>query len=228
MSSIKAVLFDLDGTLMDRTTAISRCIADQHDRFSAALAGVPKAEYVARFTELDCRGHVTKDIVYPKLLTALGLPTDLWRPLYEDYAAHFQDHIILFPYAVETLIRLHELGFKLGLISNGRHTDQYHKVERLGLVPHFDTILTSGAEGVKKPDPEIFRRALDRLSVSAADSVFIGDHPDKDIAGARAAGMYCLWKRDDFWSPAPECDGIVQDLREIPDLVGSLCHQIAQ
>jgi putative hydrolase of the HAD superfamily len=56
------------------------------------------------------------------------------------------------------------------------------KLACLELSPLFDTILISEAEGVHKPDRQIFDRALERLDVTPAQAVFVGDHPDVDVA----------------------------------------------
>ena len=63
----------------------------------------------------------------------------------------------------------------------------------------FDTILISETEGIQKPDPRIFERALVGCSVLARESIFVGDHPEIDIAGAKGAGMMAVWKRMPYW-----------------------------
>ncbi len=64
---VKAVLFDLDGTLLDRDASVERFVSVQYDRLSEHLNHIPKNDYIARFIELDCHGHVWKDKVYQSL-----------------------------------------------------------------------------------------------------------------------------------------------------------------
>ena len=64
--------------------------------------------------------------------------------------------------------------------------------EAAGLAPHLETIVDSHLEGVEKPDPEIFRRALERLGVPAARTVYVGDIFAIDVLGARAAGLAAI------------------------------------
>lgn len=86
------------------------------------------------------------------------------------------------------LARLRALGIRVAIVSNseGRLPELF---ERLGLGEAFETVVDSHFEGVRKPDPELFRRALSRLGVAAERSVYLGDIPEVDVDGARAAGM---------------------------------------
>ncbi|GAB4208009.1 MAG: hypothetical protein OHK0013_26060 [Sandaracinaceae bacterium] len=86
------------------------------------------------------------------------------------------------------LARLRALGFRVAIVSNseGRLLELF---ARLGLGDAFEAVVDSHFEGVRKPDPEIFRRALSRLGVPAARAVYLGDIPGVDVDGAHAAGM---------------------------------------
>lgn len=75
---IIAVLFDLDGTLLDRDATIRAFIEDQYDRFYKRLHTVPKLTFVNRFIELDQHGYVWKDKVYKRLIGELALATFLF------------------------------------------------------------------------------------------------------------------------------------------------------
>jgi putative hydrolase of the HAD superfamily len=78
--------------------------------------------------------------------------------------------------------------FRLSVISNANGTVR-EKLRRVGLLGYFETVLDSHEEGVEKPDPRIFRKALERTGALAAQSLYIGDMYHIDVAGARAAGM---------------------------------------
>jgi putative hydrolase of the HAD superfamily len=97
---------------------------------------------------------------------------------------------------------------------------QSAKLSCLGLMLAFDVVLISDAEGVSKPDPRIYHRALDRLGTEPGRAVFVGDHPEVDIAGARGAGMKAVWRRDPAVSDAVEADAVVGELCELLALVG--------
>jgi putative hydrolase of the HAD superfamily len=89
--------------------------------------------------------------------------------------------------AVETLASLRARGIDLAVVSNWDVGLEEH-LERLGAARLFSTIVTSAEAGAAKPDPAIFRVALDRLGVDPARAVHIGDEPE-DAEGAAAAGL---------------------------------------
>ena len=82
-------------------------------------------------------------------------------------------------------------GIRLGIISNSEgHLDAL--LARVGLLPHFELVVDSGKEGVRKPDPRIFEIATERLGVLPEDCLYAGDIPQVDVDGARAVGMQAV------------------------------------
>ena len=79
--------------------------------------------------------------------------------------------------------------------------------------------MISEIEQVRKPQAEIFHRAAKRLGVTPKNSVFIGDHPEADIMGAKNAEMKAIWKRSLYWQEAKEADAIIDELNEIPSIL---------
>ena len=158
---IKSVLFDLDGTLLDRDTSIEQFIWAQYDRLIDRLNHIPKSEYTTRFIELDCHGHIWKDKVYQTLVGEFEISGISWEELLDDYETQFQFHCVPFPGLIEMLTTLKQQGYLLGIITNGRGKFQDRAISGLGIRDYFDTILISEIEQVRKPQPEIFHRAID-------------------------------------------------------------------
>ncbi|MDF2441173.1 MAG: putative hydrolase of the superfamily [Abditibacteriota bacterium] len=221
MEIMKAVLFDLDGTLLDRDASLRQFVAAQYQRFQTYLKDIPADEYLSRFIELDCRGHVWKDKVYQQLVSEYSISGLGWRQLLEDYEILFMQYCVPFPNLFLMLDTLQERKYSLGLLTNGLGTFQTRAIQGLGIEQYFDTILISETEGIKKPDIQTFQRALDNLRVEASASVFVGDHPQTDIAGAKCAGMKTIWKKDLYWPIAFEADATIEDLAEIPAVIQS-------
>jgi putative hydrolase of the HAD superfamily len=112
----------------------------------------------------------------------------------------------------------------LGMITNGKGQFQMDNIRALGIEQYFKTILISEWEGTKKPEPQIFLKALDKLNVLPSESIFVGDHPEKDVKAAHNVGMKCVWKKNFQWNNV-KADFIVEDLAEIPLIVEKLGNQ---
>lgn len=93
-----------------------------------------------------------------------------------------------FPEVPGVLAELRSRGVRTAVVSNWDCALPGH-LDRIGLGPLLDAVVTSAAEGAAKPDPRIFRAALTRLGAVPGDALHVGDDPDADLAGARAAGV---------------------------------------
>lgn len=190
---ICAVLFDLDETLLDRTQSLMQFVEQQYTRFDVHLRHIPKETFVQRFVALDARGVVWKDQVYQQLIVEQKIIGIDWQTLLDDYMAHFAASCVGFPHLQEMLEALAARGYTLGIVTNGRSPFQERNIVALGIEHCFSVILVSEAEGVRKPEPEIFLRAAQRLGVRVEEVVFVGDNPQADIAGAQRCGMRAIW-----------------------------------
>jgi HAD superfamily hydrolase (TIGR01549 family) len=129
-----------------------------------------------------------------------------------EHAEHFE----LFEDAPPVLAELRGHGIKLGLVSNtGRDLEQFVAHHRLDV----DAAIGSGAFGRTKPHPTIFRAVLERLGVEPAQAAMVGDSPEDDIEGARAAGIATafLLDRDDRY---PELEDRLPNLYALPAALG--------
>ncbi|MBX9974094.1 HAD family hydrolase [Cytobacillus firmus] len=224
---IKAVIFDLDGTLLNRDESVKMFIQKQYERLIKLVGHIPKERYVRRFIELDNRGYDWKDKVYQQLVNEFDITNITSEELLQDYISQFKIHCISFPNLISMLEELRANKLVLGLITNGKGQFQMDNITALGIRDYFQTILVSEWEGVKKPDPQIFKRALDQLNVLPYESIFVGDHPDNDIKAAQNVGMKGIWKKDFQWNNV-KADFIVDDLAELPLIIGELCQQIIE
>lgn len=128
-----------------------------------------------------------------------GLPLEKISAFYlEALACQSQ----LLPGALE-LVRELAKRFPLALVTNGIAAVQNKRFAASPITPHFRSIVISEELGVAKPDPRIFRPALEKLGVEAADVLFVGDSVTSDMAGARNAGMDFCWLNPGG-APVPE------------------------
>lgn len=218
---IRAVLFDLDGTLLDRDKSVMKFIEHQYDRLSNYLEHIPREKYMTRFIELDSRGYVWKDRVYQQLVKEFDIVEIDWEFLLQDYISKFKHHCVPFPNLHSMLEKLKKNGLVLGMITNGFGQFQMDNIEALGIEKYFDVVLVSETEGIKKPDPAIFERALKRLNIAPGESLFVGDHPENDVKASQYVGMKGIWKKDAQWGVF-ETDFVVEDLGELPMVIKQL------
>ena len=217
---VHAVLFDLDHTLWERDTAVRRLVTAQHGGF-AVLAAVPCDEYVERVLELDDHGTADKKAMYEQVVREFGLQPSLAEELRTHFWANFKNYFEPAPDAVEVLNALRAAGLKTGIITNGSVAAQDAKISGLGLAPLMDVILISEREGISKPDPAIFQRALDRLGRPSRCRVVRGRPSGVRCARCCRAGLTAVWVRS--WADAaPHATHTISALRELLPL---LIHQ---
>ena len=236
-AGIEAVLFDLDGTLVDADAvwrgAIARTLAPCYERYPALRTlGSPEAIYDSVLWPLAAeRGaavggewddefmrHALREFLAEHAERDDGYADELLSQYARERArGTYQRYADAVP-ALETLLG----RYRLGLITNGPGEHQRSRIEPLGLDRYFEAIAVSGELGVRKPDPAIFRHVLAALSVTAAASVYVGDSLEADVAGARAAGMAAVWLNRDGRAVAGdhEPDAEIATLAELPWLLG--------
>ncbi len=220
---LKAIIFDLDGTLLDRDRSLKKFVEYQYDRYHA-FHHVNKEEYVQRFIDLDQRGYVWKDRVYQSLIHEFEVKLD-WQDLLDDYIEGFQNHCVGFSGMLEMLDFLKEKNMKLGMITNGYERFQDNNIKALNISHYFEVILISEREGMRKPDPEIFLRAVNELGVLPEESIYVGDHPSNDIEASLNVGMRTIWKEDIFHNKPLNTTWTIKELNEIRDIVEILGNQ---
>ncbi|MDP0929898.1 HAD family hydrolase [Paracoccus onubensis] len=219
---ISAVLFDLDETLFDRSASVRSFVRQQF-----AGSGIGRFPSVTdlcnRFMELDARGSMPKIEVYGTLIEEMGGHRDeLRQALFDDYEANAWRHAVPFDGMRPLLSWLRQNGRKIGIVSNGQTHIQLRSLLALNLDRMVDAYLISEEEACRKPEAEIFERAANRLDVRTSDCIFVGDSPQADMAGARAAGMKTIWfpngaswPSDYAWRP----DATVASLWEVQAVV---------
>jgi putative hydrolase of the HAD superfamily len=216
---IRAVLFDLDGTLYDRDALAEALFEQQYREFEADLCGISRERYFRDVHAMDEHGHGEKESGYRNLVRAWGLDDALTPRLIDHFWASYDRLCVLSDDTAHTLRELRARGLKLGVITNGQGIRQRRKLAALGIERSFDAVLVSGEEGLRKPEAEIFRRALDRCEVAAHEAMFVGDHPVADVEGAHRAGLVAVWKFVPYWPPVIIEAPVIRELKEVLALV---------
>lgn len=222
---IKAVIFDLDHTLFDRHRTLRALVQELRKDFS-----VNEQMTDDEIGDLWC--YADDNFVYFGweniwgYLKEKGVFTE--APLFEDYCSfiyrNFARTAVPFSDTIPMLRKLHSMGYKTGLITNGSHALQYSKLKLLALEEHFDEIITTGDYGIHKPDKEIFYIMSEKFVFSPDEMVYVGDNPVNDIKGARDAGWKTIWMNSTgYWDEKiKRADREVSSVGEVIDAVLSL------
>lgn len=186
----KAVLFDFDETLQDRTLAFEHYSDAFMQEFFPDLSDEEKTKRKKDMADTGNGGYVNRVEWYGRLIKMWD-----WKnaPGAEALARHYDEKFgffnVIFDDAIPLLTELRNRGIKTGVITNGPSILQHTKMDNSGLLPYCDILVVSGDLEFAKPQPEIFRYTADKLGVKTEDCIYVGDHPVNDIQGALSSGM---------------------------------------
>ncbi|MBA4493227.1 HAD family hydrolase [Paenactinomyces guangxiensis] len=131
----RAIFFDLDETLLDRSRSLLRFIEFQYKVYKASLKHIPLHRWQQRFVELDEKGYVCKKIIYTRLLEEFKVQSFSMQELYAHYLHSFAPHCVPMKEMEETVRSLRSAGKKVGIITNGLTEFQTRNIKQLGLLP---------------------------------------------------------------------------------------------
>ena len=204
---MKALLVDLDDTLLDYSGGVDECWSAACATVTAP-AGVDAAALIDavrmarrwfwddpgrhRRERVDMLGAWRKIVAHG--LEQMGAPNaPLAAAVAEDFAARRWAAMRLFPGVAEALGRLRDGGVAMALVTNGDTSQQRLKIERYDLARYFDAILIEGEFGAGKPEEIVYRHVLERLGVSAREAWMVGDHIEWDVAAPQRLGLRGVW-----------------------------------
>lgn len=213
---IKAVVFDLDDTLypeMDYVKSGFAAVA----QFAKSEFGLENAE--RRLIDLFAE---SSNKVIDRFASECGLNGNDAAQMVEAYRNH-KPNIVLLKETKETLLRLRENGYKLGIITDGRPMGQRNKIRALGLESMVDKIIITdelGGVEFRKPNPKAFELMCAEFGTKPEEMLYVGDNPQKDFAIGKSGvktikllngGLY----EGNYYLHEIEPNYIISDLSEI-------------
>jgi putative hydrolase of the HAD superfamily len=236
----KALLFDMDGTLLKSTQRSDESWQQVCFQFAPRL-GLSTEDLVRALRESiaayrkDIEGDAEKqrrDRLEPfavRTETAQAALTHFGRgdatlaaEMVRAYEALRDEYLAPVPHALETLETLRARGKRLGLLTNGNASYQRHKIERHHLAPLFDCILIEEEFGVAKPDTRVYRAALEQLQITPREAWMVGDNLALDVGAPQQLGIVGVWFDPDRGGLPAESsvhpDRIIHALPELLDL----------
>ena len=214
---VYAVLFDIDGTLLDSTPAFLEIMR----RGCEELGWPQPADDFMRQVMTFRRDPI--EVLFGAQRTdakqmreqIFEITQRIWQPLFQDLAHPFED-------TVATLNSLKAAGFRLGIVTDSNHEVVRRVTEQPGCPP-VDVIITREEAEVRKPDPTSLNLAIAGLGVPPSHVIYVGDNPP-DIVASRAAGVLAVGittgssTRQDLLDAEP--DAVIDNLLELPQLLG--------
>ena len=223
--ALRAVVFDLDGTLLDhrRSTraGLTRWLA-QHDQ--AWSEPVERAWFAAEEEHFGAwrRGEISHTEQRRRrlrdFLPAVGHPVgddEALDATFREYLAAYQASWIGFDDVDAALDAVVERGLATAVLTNGTRELQEAKLAALGVLDRIGPVLCAAEIGVAKPHPDAFAAVCDRLGLPASTVLYVGDEHQVDIVGARAAGLRALLVDRGQAEPVEEAERITS-LRSLP------------
>jgi putative hydrolase of the HAD superfamily len=218
LGAVDAVLFDLYGTLL--RISVDEDSPALWTGLAAALVGAGAAIAPDRVrSEFQSILHdegkrrregFVMEFVFRRLLASAAVGDNVAR-LGMVFRELSLKELTLLPYVVPLFDALRRSGCTTAIVSNTEAVLTRFDFRRFPLLRTVDTIVLSSEVGVKKPDPRIFRIALERLRATSASTVFIGNSLTEDIAGARSIGLRCVYLEEGLHDTEPtvSADGAV-------------------
>ena len=217
-TTTKAIIFDLDETLVDRKTSLTSYAQRLYAEYQPELE---EKDFLDTFHRLDGNGRVPRS----QFFTALCAET---LPMlgHVDLDTHFYEHAwsapLLFPSALKTLENFRKADWRIGIVTNGGIRSQSAKLRNTGVEELIDAQVISESFGVKKPDQRIYREICSLLDIDPENSWFVGDDPISDVWGPKQIGFQTAWiERHLPWpSTHPLCyDYRINDVGEMNTLL---------
>ena len=225
MKKITHVFFDLDHTLWDYETNSINALHELvvHFEFDQQVSSERFIEVYQKVNEKYWRkfnsGKIDREYIkkfrFPEVLKKLNIESKAQTTeLNEFFLQNCSTRPTVMPYAHETLAYLKD-KYPLAIITNGFPEAQHPKMKSSGLDKYFGDLVISHEVGYRKPDPEIYHLAMERLNAKPGTSVMIGDNPKTDIRGAEKVGMKAI-----FYNPKGTSRSVTQwQIQSLEELI---------
>jgi putative hydrolase of the HAD superfamily len=223
MAKIRALLFDLDNTLVDfmrmKQVSVDAAVLAMID----AGLDLPISEATRRIWAIYQQEGIEFQEVFDHFLRD-HYGAVKYRMLAAGIIAYRRARdasMVLYPHVRSTFVELVRRGYRLAVLSDAPAKQAWLRLCALEIHHFFETVITFEDTGERKPHPRPFRKALEALGVSAEEALMVGDWPERDMVGAKSVGIRTVFARygDAFNVAHSGADRDIEDVREILDLL---------
>ena len=226
---IKAIIFDLDNTLLDfmkmKQFAVKAAITAMNE---AGLNIDEDQAYKDIFKLYESKGWENQQVFDDFLIQNFGkVSNKILAAGIVSYRRAREATLLVYPNVNKTLIELIKMGIQLAVVSDAPSREAWMRLYYLNLHHVFDPVLTYDDSGAHKPSPKPFEMALNILNVNSDEALMIGDWPDRDVVGASQIGMKTIFARygDTFGTVDSGADWDVNDIYEVVSIVKDLNNE---
>ena len=223
---IKAIIFDLDNTLLDfmkmKQFAVKAAITAMNE---AGLNINEDQAYKDIFKLYETNGWENQQVFDDYLIQKFGkVSHKILAAGIVSYRRAREATLLVYPNVNKTLIELIKMGIQLAVVSDAPSREAWMRLYYLNLHHVFDPVLTFDDTGVRKPSPKPFKLALEKMKADPEEVLMIGDWPDRDVVGAKQIGMKTIFARygDPFGSKDSGADWDVNDIYEVVGIIKEL------
>lgn len=223
---IRAVIFDLDNTLVDFMQMKRLAVRAAVDAMIDSGLDLEARDAEREIQAIYEREGIEYQRVFDDFLeTHLGsVDHKILASGIVAYRRAREAALVLYPHVTVTLMELIKSGIRLAVVSDAPRREAWLRLCYLNLHHLFDVVVTFEDTGERKPSPAPFRKALERLAVTADETLMVGDWPERDVVGATQLGIRTVFARygDTFGTEDSGADFEIEDIHALMDVVRRL------
>ena len=220
---IKAIIFDLDNTLLDFMKMKSMAVdSGIQGMIEAGLSIDFNHARDKIFSIYEIHGYEYQEVFDQLIISETGdLDYKILASGIVAYRKAKEASLILYPNVLKTINNLSKMGLKLGVVSDAPSREAWIRLCSANLHHIFDAVVTFHDTGFHKPSPEPFKKIIERLNVLPEECIMVGDWPERDVVGASKVGMKTAFARygDTFGTTFSGADYDLDSIIELLDIV---------
>lgn len=194
---IKGIIFDLDNTLVDFTRFKENSIKSAiESMIDAGLKIDPETAYKKIFQIYEEKGWEYQKVFDDFLIEIIGyIDYKILASGIVAYRRAKEGSLVLYPNVTRTLLNLVKKGVKLAVVSDAPALQVWTRLVQMNLHHIFDVVITFDDTGKRKPEPEPFLKALEKLNLNPEEVIMVGDWAERDIVGAKKVGIKTIFAK---------------------------------
>jgi putative hydrolase of the HAD superfamily len=220
---LKAVIFDLDNTLVDFMLMKNQAVDAAINAMRDAGLKLSTDEIRQRIDQIYKERGIEFQSVFDELLYREFSKIDhkILSAGVIAYRRAREAALVPYPHVTMTLIKLSKMQLKLGVVSDAPGKEAWLRLCYLNFHHLFDAVVTFDDTGMRKPNPEPFRKVLEMLQIEPGEALMVGDWAERDVLGAAQVGMKTVFARygNTFGTETSNANYDIDDITQLIDIV---------